>query len=71
MNPDREIHALCLRLPRDLHAHLVQAAKDNGRSMNREIIERLEKATLEQEVLAEVMPVLRAAIQRVLWGPNP
>lgn len=67
MNPDREIHPLCLRLPRNLHADLAQAAKDNGRSMNREIIERLEKAMLEQEVLAEVMPVLRAAVQRVLW----
>lgn len=31
-----------LRLPHDLHAAIVKAAEENGRSMNNEIVSRLE-----------------------------
>lgn len=33
-----------LRLPHDLHAAIVKAAEENGRSMNNEIVHRLERS---------------------------
>lgn len=39
-----DIQKTALRLPRDLHAKVVDAAAEAGRSMNAEIVYRLEKS---------------------------
>lgn len=40
-NPQSDYHKTALRLPRDLHAEIRDAATKNGHSMNAEIITRL------------------------------
>lgn len=52
--PQDEFVKTALRLPKELHANLHQAAKANSRSYNSEIIARLEDTFSRQDVLTEL-----------------
>lgn len=40
-----------LRMPQEIRKWLEQAAKENGRSLNNEIIHRLKEIAIEEEVI--------------------
>ena len=42
--PGGEAYRFLLRMPQELRARLAQAAEANGRSLNREIVQRLESS---------------------------
>jgi len=46
------IHKTALRLPKELHQQIVDAAKESGISMNAEIVTRLKKSfEIEQQII--------------------
>ncbi len=49
INSDTKLRRTTLRVREDLYSHLEAAAKYNGRSLNAEIIARLEAASLEEQ----------------------
>lgn len=55
-----------MRLPPDLHAEIKDAAKENGRTMNAEIIARLRASPLEAVVRQnkEIQKMLRMLLDR-------
>lgn len=46
-----DIQRTALRLPRDLHTKVIDSAEQNNRTMNAEIVERLEKSFSKEEVV--------------------
>lgn len=71
--PQDEYIKTALRLPRDLHKEIKEAAEYNGRSMNAEIIARLDSkpkgTTLDD--LARQNKDLRALVQRIIEAITP
>lgn len=53
-----------LRLPRDLHKEVQDSAEKNNRSMNAEIVARLEKSFIEEPI----EPTSLAGIQQQIHG---
>lgn len=57
-----------LRLPPELHASLVEAARESGRSMNAEIVARLDasfRRTVDDDQVVEVVERLQKAMDRI------
>lgn len=60
-----------LRVPRDLHAKIIEAAKANNRTMNAEIIARLERsfysyAELGDSTNEEMTNILKKALKNLI-----
>ena len=57
-----------VRIPRDLHAELQDAAERNGRSMNAEIIARLQVSAVEMGIneLAKQNSEIKAMVREIL-----
>ena len=55
-----------LRLPKDLHGELTEAAKENGRSLNAEMLARLRYKPSEvlSKDISEIKSLLRAALDQ-------
>lgn len=58
------IQKTALRLPKELHARIREAAEENGRSFNSEIIERLKRSF--QETSPEVAQIADVLAGRIL-----
>lgn len=58
INKQEDFQKTALRLPRDLHTKIIECAKNNNRTMNAEIVERLEASfrIIEGQVIRQTLP---------------
>jgi hypothetical protein len=59
------------RLPRDLHGELTAVAESKGRSLNAEIIERLQNGSGTNHHASEILAILRSEIQATSHQVQP
>jgi Arc-like DNA binding domain len=50
INEQSDYQKTALRIPKELHTKIIEAAKANNRTMNAEIIDRLEKSLSSQPI---------------------
>ncbi|WP_028310992.1 Arc family DNA-binding protein [Derxia gummosa] len=71
--PSRTAEQFVVRFPDGMRDRIAEAAKANNRSMNAEIVARLEASFKEVEVPAVAAPELEAVARRMqlsLFGPD-
>lgn len=61
MTSQDDYHKTSVRMPKELHAALTQAAIENGRSLNSEILARLSESTINAK-----LDNLQVLVRRVL-----
>lgn len=60
MEPEDKYTRITLRIPRDLHARLQKSADETSKSMNAEIIERIQNSYAHEASLADGFVSIRA-----------
>lgn len=67
IHTDDEAVRITLRMPAGMHARVVEGARQSGRSLNAEIVHRVQLSfDIDQPVVLELTPRLREIIRQLL-----
>lgn len=70
VSDQEDFQKTALRLPRDLHSKIIGSAKDNNRTMNAEIINRLERTFFEDYARLDESPTEAKDVDDLLTEIN-